>query len=911
MQLQTLGGLVLHGSGFSRSKPLLLLAYLGLEGPRDRRHLAELFWPDAQDPLNSLRVTLTQLRAAAPGILQETAAGLSSTLEVDAVQLLTALEASDPQVLERYHGPFLAGCHLSAPGSELEEWIWSTRELLAGRMQEALLRQAEAAAAEGGFEAAARTAEKALALAGLPGPDRLERFYRVLLAGRSAGAEQLRLEAATYGTDLLLTEQQARQQLTAGGAAPPHNLPARLNSFIGRDPELVDLLRLLAEPDTRLVTLAGPGGAGKSRLALEAARLVWREGRFRDGVYFVPLASLSEPALIPGAIAAALGRSPQQADSSEDWWCDLLSSQVLLVLDNFEQLLPGAPLLAELLSGCAQLKLLVTSRQRLHLEAEQAYLLEGLSYPPVQAPSGSQATADQAAWHDSLLLFEERARRSQPDFRLTEADLPPALAICRLTRGLPLGLELAAAWVRLLPVADIARELEHDLDFLTATGSDRQGRQVSLRATFEHSWRLLDLREQRALRQLSVFPGSFSRDAAAQVADAGITLLAALVDKSLLQVSAAGRFERHPLLRQFTQEKLLAEPREAALAWARYGAYFTALAAQAEEGLKGAGQVLWLERLEAEHDNLRALLLRGSLPGATAAEAVQALQVSAALWQFWLIHGHLTEGRSWYDRLLAAALPAAAADRARALSGAGVLAFAQDDHAASHAYHAEALELREQAGLELAAARSLYNLGSIAAAQDDLVAAQPFFERSLQVFREHGDAWAVAMALTNVAMLALQLGDLPQARRLHEESLQHRRELGDLHGTSGALRNLASVLLEQGDCRSARSLLLEALRISDELGDLAGLAASFAALAALDAADGRPARAARRWAAAGNLTEGLGKAAARVERDGYAPQLAAARALLGEAGFQAAWREGKLAPPAQVVASLLAEEGVP
>lgn len=451
-----------------------------------------------------------------------------------------------------------------------------------------LLSAAESHAAKGAFGKAARRAEDAFEVAEAPPePDDLERMHRLLLAGNSAMVAQVRELVEEFDLSLPSQAAEARRDLRATeqvtGSSISRHVPGSAASFVGRLPELAGIYRSLDDADGRLLTLKGPGGVGKSRLALEVARQQRESGRFPHGIFVVPLESLVSPGLIPNAIAGALGLdTPGPARALRRIVDHVGDRHVLLVLDNFEHLMSGAELVAELIAACPNLRILVTSRERLNLAQERVMPVGGLPFPEDGA-----LTVDEAGELAAVSLYVQRARRANPGFELDDETLPDVLETCRLVEGLPLGIELAATWLRVLPPDEVAAEIARSPSFLVARDRNVPDRHQSLRRAFDHSWRLLRPEEQRVLRGLAVFRGGFRRSAAGEVAEATIPVLASLVEKSLLRIDQGGRYDRHPLLYQFTIEKLAAHPDEKATARLRHGRYFLAFLASFEDSLVG------------------------------------------------------------------------------------------------------------------------------------------------------------------------------------------------------------------------------------------------------------------------------------------------------------------------------------
>jgi DNA-binding SARP family transcriptional activator len=374
MRLRTLGGLELKDSPFHRPKTLLLLAYLALEGPKERQHLAMLLLPqtDKKQRLHRLRVMLSQLRQEVPGVIEADGAQVWSTLQMDAKEFLSLVEAGRyGEALKHYGGTFLKGFDLPNWSVELEEWVYGTREFLASRAREALLHLGEEEAARGRFEEAAKHAEAAYLLAGAPEPEPEDfaRCHALLVAGNHPRAAEVRKEAQAFGIVLQLSPEEARARFFTAETSPPaHNLPLRSTSFISRDAELIEIADLLADPDCQLLTLVGPGGVGKTRLAVHAALEQYHLGRFPGGVFFVALEALTSVQAIPTAIASAIGLELQSyLDPLAQLQDHLAKKDILLVLDNYEHLMEAALLPAQLLQACPRLKLLVTSRERLNV----------------------------------------------------------------------------------------------------------------------------------------------------------------------------------------------------------------------------------------------------------------------------------------------------------------------------------------------------------------------------------------------------------------------------------------------------------------------------------------------------------------------------------------------------------------
>lgn len=702
----------------------------------------------------------------------------------------------------------------------------------------------------------------------------------------------------------LLSLRQAQD--AARPLAPPSNLPIPPTPLLGREHELAGIAQLLAKQHCRLLTLCGPGGIGKTRLALEAAAKSAEV--FRDGVYFVPLASLNGAEFMASALANALGLIFQCQDNPQAQLVNYLRDKhLLLVLDNFEHLLPTMPesdaqaieLLAELLHHAPTTKLLATSRERLNVQGEWVFEIQGLPVPPPHQ-------LENLASYSAVALFLHSAQRSQADFKLTDAEQSYVARICTLVEGLPLGIELAAAWLRLLSCREIVQEIERSLDFLTVSLRDVPARHRSLRGVFDYSWKLLSPEEQEVMRRLSFFRGGFEREAAGQVAGATLPVLSALIDKSLLRRSRSGRYYLHELVRQYAQEQLQGTG-ELAQAHDRHLAYFVALAEGAEAQLEGPEQVAWLDRLEQEHDNLRAALAWAFNPRNKGRGLVErGLGLASALFRFWQGRGHLRECCVWLERgLQCSDTPAGV--RAKALNTLGWLVNQQAKHEQATALLQESLALYRQLADTRGMAFALDSLGDVAWLQGAFEPAKAYYQDSLELFRTIGEEWMEGMLLCSLGRLHLDHNDLESAAALLAEGLALLRPLADRRGIALSLLNLGRVSLGRGDYDHATDQIKESLVLFQELGNKLDMAECFQALASLARRQGQAGRTTRLWAAAGVLLESIGVPALSVVNQGaHTEDMAFVHCHLDEAAIRAAWTEGQTMSLDQAVAYALA-----
>ena len=826
--LYTLGRLELHRSAYQHVKPLLFLAYLSLEGQQERRHVAEVFWSNSENPLNALSALLFRLRRDLPGTVEADKTFVRSAVTSDAGEFLNAVEQGHNQrALELYQGTFLKDIVVDTP--PLEDWLYTTREALSQRALMAAVELAETLAAQGELALAAQQTEAALLLreTAVLEPDLLGRSYRLLYLGGSPKAEILRAEAQEFELDLRDYETETTPQPTE---RTQHTLPKETGAFVGRRAELGRLAEQLAQPECRLITLLGPGGVGKSRLALELARRADQES-FRDGVVWVALEALTSPELVPTRIADALGMTLQGKDEPLQQVISFVGDKhLLLVLDNFEHLTAGAASVSKVLARCPNAKVIATSRTRLNLKHEWTFALEGLPY---RAQDGADDKKGGSV-PDAQTLFYQRARRARLDFAVTGEDTPHLLELCQLVGGSPLALELAANWVRVISVEELVKELKASVAVLSSTHQDEPTRHQSMSAVLNQSWQRLTLEEQTALAKLSVFEGGFTREAAAQVADVSLLLLTRLIDKSLLRRGEKGRYGFHPLMKQFAERKL---EDTGLLEGAReyHVSFFLTLAETAELELTGSGQVMWLERVEDDIDNLR-VATQFSL---THEKTEEALSLVAALGSFWRIRGYLTEGQQWLNKALVLSeneiRPRTIKVRAKVFRSAGKVAIDQGDYPNAQSYLEEGLIIAEATGLDTEIAHCYSGLGTLARRQGDYPTAQSYLQKSLDIRKKLGDQSDIADALNSLGILVYDQRNYPAAKRYYEESLAIRRKMGASCqlGVSHTLNNLGLIAKSQRDYTTAQRYYEESLAIRQKLGDQLSIAASFGNLGVL------------------------------------------------------------------------------
>jgi predicted ATPase/DNA-binding SARP family transcriptional activator len=934
LRVRALGGLAVWRGGLDlrvetwrpRSAVALLACLLGAPGRRLRREeLAERLWPEGEPGagLRNLRVAVHHLRrllgeaGTSEGYLLQDGEFLRLVPVPDHERATDWLDAA---AFEQAAAAALAGRDAGAcraalalyggeylPEEPYAEWAAATREALAGRRLALLLHLALLCRAAGEEAETERRLREVLAAD--PCQEGAGAALMEVLAAQGRRGEALRVYqqvATALDRELGLGPQATLEGLRARlltEAAPvaanfaprlrlpgrPTNLPAPTSGFVGRTWELGEVRRLLGE--ARLLTLTGPGGCGKSRLAQEAAGVLL--GEYPDGVWLVELAALADPALVPGAVATALGvAEPVGRPLLEVLVAFLAPRAPLLLLDNCEHLVEAcAALAATLLGACPAMRILATSRQALGLAGEVTWLVPALAYPAAEAA----ASPAELAGYEAVQLLVARARAHRPAFALSEANAEAVARVCRQLEGIPLALELAAARLEALTVGEIAGRLGDRLSLLGGGGRAVLPRHRTLRATLDWSWGLLGARERALLRRLAVFAGGWTLEAAEAVgagegiaAEGVLDWLAGLVSKSLVQVEEREGRSRYRLLemvRQYVSEQLRASGEEEAV-HGRHLAWCQGLAERAEPELTGPEQGAWLARLETEHDNLRA-----ALRWAVTQDRPQGLHLAGKLWRFWEVHGHLREGGTWLESLYTDEAPLAT--RAAARAGIAWLAYKRGDLTGALAWAEESVALWRQAGMPLPLARALNNLAAIESDCDHEVRASALYEECIPLYREAGDPWGMAGALNNLGTIALGNADYEAAAVNLDEALALIRRVGDQRVLSIVLVNSAEVACGRGNPQQALTLLREGLGLAEDIGDRELIAYILEGMARAHGTSKGWAETAWLGAMADALRRALGAPPPPADAAAVADAMRAARETLGEARFAGLLASGR------------------
>ncbi len=883
-------------TGFESGKVRALLAYLGIEFGRthSREALASLLWPDQpeQTARNNLRQALANLRqaigdnTASPPFLLITRETVqfnpSSDHWIDAAAFNALIDAHQKHshrhpetclvcsrwlahAAELYRGNFLDTFYVS-DSAPFEEWSLVKREKLLHLSLNMFFHLAVGCERRKDFEQAYQYASRQLEL----DPWREEAYQQAMRIQAFQGQRNAALALyehcrrtleAELGVEPTSETQALYEQIRSGrltsirrpGQDLTVTLPDPGTSFINRNKELEEVEALLENPACRLITLMGPGGIGKTRLVLRIAQQV--KHSFRDGVYYIPLSGLSSGEFLISALAAALSLTFSGKKTSQEQLFDYLRSKdLLLILDSFEHLLEATPLLAQILQQTSGVVILVTSRQRLALQAEWLYDLEGLDYPV--------ETVDRDPLnYSAVALFVERARQVRRRFTLKPDDTIPVVQICQIVEGLPLGLELAAAAVRWRTCREIAGELSANLLTLQSSLRDTPERQSSLWAAFEYSWRLLSDGERRIFPLLSVFRGGFQSGAAIQVTGATSELLSSLVDQSFLRreeargrtkrllggcvraayaartqppftttfecsqarnrpdsnTTVAERYDMNALLRQYALVKLSEQGGLAAVR-DQHLAYFLSLAEEAEPHLLSGDEEGWLKRLEIDHDNLRAALAWAL----ESHDSASAGRLGSALGRFWGLRGYLGEGRRWMELILnlfsASTDPGNLRIQAKVLLEAGALAWRQGDLEQARALMEATVTISQQNGNREELSRALHSLATVVSTQGDDGHAAALLGECFALDQELDNLQGMAFDLGTLGDIAYQHGDYPKAQVYYEESLALHRKREDQHSIAICLNNLGEVLRLRGDDAQSTACIEEAISLFRLLG---------------------------------------------------------------------------------------------
>lgn len=850
-----------HPLHFETRTTQALLLYLACQGRAvSRDGLAELLWPErSQDQARAnLRLALHRLRRQVEPFLtvtrQDVGLNAGAAIEFDVADFEKHLAAGQPEAATSfYQGDFLDGFYLD-DSPLFEQWALLERERLRSLALAAWQGLIEERSAAGQLPAAIDASQRLLQLDSLHEVTH-RRLMRLLAQSGQRGAalahyesvrrllhDELAAPPEEATTELveqirageLDKESGRRGDMTTVSLSPllpfsSSSLPPQPTPFIGREAELAQIRQMLAQPDCRLLTLLGVGGIGKTRLAIEAAKGLIEYTPppsstlptpvpgilFPDGIFFVGFAPIGESELITIVLAQSLGLQHSGSDLLAQLAAYLQPKQLLLILDNFEQIVEGRATIARLLHAAPGLKVLLTSRQRLALQEEWLLPVSGLS--------------SRAGWGDDAgQLFLRCARRVRPDF-VRQGQEEAIAAICRQVEGMPLALELAAGWVRVMPCVAIARQIAADLDFLTTSLHNLPQRHHSLRAIFDQSWRLLSPEEQRVLRRVVLFRGGWMPDEAVAVAEATLSLLAGLVDKSLLRVDAQGRFDMHELVRQYAAEHLAASGETDGLRRRHFNTYLE-LVRTADAHLRGPSAAIWYVRIDAELDNLRA-----AWEWALAAGCWEdAAWLGVALSHFGSVYVQFQESIFWLEQLLPHRQNLPHDLRLALLLALYLFWRGQDDFASIDGYMAELRQLQEGS-----ANRSLQAVAwrCMAVASADVAQAMACWERCIGLLREAGDpqpvdntysafsdsGYQLAFALFRYAIRLIDTGDYPEAERIAAESLAIYRRRENRDYIVEPLCSLGRLALLRGDLAQARLLLQEGVAIARSVGNVLGL----------------------------------------------------------------------------------------
>ena len=854
LKISALGGLTIQHNEriittFVSHKVDALLLYLACENrAHQRESLIDFLWDDVSQEraMANLRKVISSLQQELGPFITVTRKTVSINPDshwwLDVAEMESVINEAERQAssygglsgstaaslekaLALYKGDFLAGFHVRSCRG-FEGWMLLQQERLRGRVTTAFQRLIDYSLEHSAYSAGIAHGSQLVKIDPLDESAHRKLMLLFVRAGRRSAAlaqyetccrilqEQLDIDPDEETVALYQELQEGKSvnvSESAVSTSPAHNLLAELTPFVDRPSELAQLAKCLDNPTCRLLTLVGLGGIGKTRLALQAG--AERLDHFINGVFFIPLASISSPDFLPSTVATILKISLQSEKKPLEQLLEYLQNkQMLLIMDNFEHLLDGTLIVAEMLARGRNIKIIATSREPLNIAGEWILNIDGLRYP-------ESDRVEDPEYYNAIQLFVQTASRLQPDFSFAENNVA-VIRICQLVEGMPLGIELAAAWVRRMSCAEISANLEGSLDVLVTPLRNIPERHRTMRLAFEHSWNLLPSLEREALLKLSVFRGGFDLEAAQEVAGASQLLLMALAEKSLVRRVGSDRYDMHELLRRYTGEKLL----QSGLAHPTRNdhlTYYLNLAERAKSTLSGPEQAQWLDRVRVETDNFWE-----SLTWVLDSENLDvSLQLGALLALFWLRQGPVGDGLGWLERILAKTTHIQSVTRAQALHRAAYLAWMQGDYPKAESYSRESLAICETLDDKLNIAWALSMLGMLAWTRGENGEAQVFYRQCLAVRREMDLTLEVPGTIQNVASTLLNLGnalhyggEYAEALKAFEESLTLYRKLGNLTGIADGLLNLGDLANAMGDFPRAQTLTEESLALYARLG---------------------------------------------------------------------------------------------
>jgi predicted ATPase/DNA-binding SARP family transcriptional activator/Tfp pilus assembly protein PilF len=851
---------------FATRKSQALLAYLAVESgqPHEREALAGLLWPEHTEDAarHSLRLTLNRIpqvfrerhREGHGPILWVTPRTIQfnsdSGCTVDLTQFTAHIDVAtrhlhrSPDIctvcsrhlqlaVDLYRGPFLKS--LSVPDSpDFELWLLMIRERLHQQAIQALQQLTSYVVRHFDYPCAQRYAHRQLTLDPLQEPAHRQLMLSLALSGqRSAALAQYerccRMLAEEFGAGPEAETQALYERIVSERLPVPQpptlkNWPNLVTSFVGRETELAQIAERLQAREVRLLTLTGPGGIGKTRLALEAA--AQEAVAFREGVCFVPLAAVTTKAFLVTTVADALGIPLSGTGNPRDELLSALRNQeLLLVLDNMEHLLPDDGLLVDLLRECPALCILITSRERLKLAEEWVLPVEGFEIPD----QTSQQSLEKLS---AIQLVNDRARRADVGYRLAEEDQSCLLHICQLVGGMPLALEMIAGWLPGLPCAEIARQIQHSLELLAGDLQNIPERHRSIRAVLNYSWLLLTDAQRHLLRQLAVFSGGFDLDAAVAVLESASRAnlsnpLAALVDKSLLQIGVSGRYTQHPLIWQYGVEKLEEFPELRSQLQGRHGRYFATFLKQREEELKSTRQIEALAEISLDIENIRA-----AWSWAVNQKRITEIRQSImTLRTFYYRRGWHQEAITAMSRAVVVLEskddPSTNSEQAIALGGAlaheAFFHWLVGESDRARQMIERALTILHPTGENAEFAQALQQLGGYYWRLGDYASAKQHYQRFLEVAQKLGIRGSISRAFTDLALISAATGAFDEAKRLFEEALAIAEEVGNISEIARLLNNISAVLLRLHDPAAAKPLLQRSLDLTRSINELTGV----------------------------------------------------------------------------------------